>query len=155
MMIWMLEIWTTKPSLLHQRIAAGDDRLHRLDPRALADLDEVLQRDRHADGGDQRRQPERAAQRPVGDPLDRPAPHRGERHGDGDDQQQREDQEEERCGGADAENDQRDQADKRADHEDVAMGEVDHADDPVDHRVADRDQPVDRSERHAIDQLLE
>ena len=43
------------------RVAAPDD--HR----------DVLQDDRDADGGDQRRQPRRAAQRPVGDPLDRVA----------------------------------------------------------------------------------
>ena len=35
------------------------------------------------------------------------------------------------------------------------MGEVDHADDAVDHRVADGDQPVDRAERDAVDELLE
>src|SRR5688572_8262573 len=35
------------------------------------------------------------------------------------------------------------------------MGEVDHADDAVDHRVADRDQPVDRAERDAVDELLD
>jgi len=34
------------------------------------------------------------------------------------------------------------------------MSEVDHTDDAVDHRVADGDEPVDRAERHAIDQLL-
>ena len=51
--------------------------------------------------------------------------------------------------------DDRDQADKRADHENVAVGEIDHADDAIDHRVADRDQPVDRAERQAVDQLLQ
>ena len=40
---------------------------------ALRELDKVLQQDRHADGGDQRGQPEGAAQRPVGNALDRPA----------------------------------------------------------------------------------
>jgi hypothetical protein len=34
------------------------------------------------------------------------------------------------------------------------MGEIDHADDAVDHGVADRDQPVDRAEHEAVDQLL-
>ena len=32
---------------------------------------------------------------------------------------------------------------------------VDHADDAVDHRVADGDEPVDRAEREAVDELLE
>ena len=44
---------------------------------------------------------------------------------------------------------------KRAHHVDVAVGEIDHADDAVDHRVADRDQPVDRAERDAVDELLD
>ena len=42
-----------------------------------------------------------------------------------------------------------------ADHEDVAVGEIDHADDAVDHRVADGDQAVDRTERDAVDELLD
>ena len=48
-----------------------------------------------------------------------------------------------------------DQGDEGADHEDVAMGEIDHADDAVDHRVADRDQPIDRSQRQPVDKLLD
>jgi hypothetical protein len=35
------------------------------------------------------------------------------------------------------------------------MGEVDHADDTVDHGVSDGDQPVDRAERDAVEQLLD
>src|SRR5690606_13330281 len=37
----------------------------------------------------------------------------------------------------------------------IAMGEVDHADDAVDHRVADSDQPIDRTQRQPVDKLLE
>ena len=75
MMIWMLEIWTVKPPLLSiSGMPPRDDRRQRLDPRALDELDEVLEDDRHADRGDQRGEAERAAERPVGDPLDRPAP---------------------------------------------------------------------------------
>ena len=44
---------------------------------------------------------------------------------------------------------------KRADHIDLAMGEIDHANDAVDHAVADRDQPVHRPQRQAIDELLQ
>ena len=35
------------------------------------------------------------------------------------------------------------------------MGEIDHTDDAVDHRVPDGDQPVDRSKRQPVDQLLQ
>src|SRR5689334_4064026 len=35
------------------------------------------------------------------------------------------------------------------------MGEVDHADDAVDHRIADRDQPIDRSQRQPVYKLLD
>jgi hypothetical protein len=48
-----------------------------------------------------------------------------------------------------------DQRDEGADHEDVAMGEIDHSDDAVDHRVADRDQPIDRSQRQPVYKLLD
>src|SRR5689334_3951458 len=34
------------------------------------------------------------------------------------------------------------------------MSEIDHADDAVDHGVADRDQPIDRAEHEAVDELL-
>ena len=46
-------------------------------------------------------------------------------------------------------------ADERADHENVAVREIDHADNAVDHRVADGDQAVDRTERDAVDELLD
>ena len=111
-----------------------------------------MQDDRHADRGNQRRQAKAAAQRPVGEALDRPAVERGQRHGDQEHQEQRQ----RHRGHADC--DQREKADQRDEapnHEDVAMGEVDHADDAVDHRVADGDQAVDRAERDAVDELLE
>ena len=61
--------------------------------------------------------------------------------------------------GGDAEDlgeDQEDQQrDERRQHEHVAVGEIDHADDAVDHRVADGDEPIDRSERQPVDQLLQ
>ncbi len=94
----------------------------------------------------------RAAQRPVGDALDRPAVERGQRHGD----QQHQEQRQRDRGDADRQQRQEgDQRDEGADHEHVAMGEIDHADDAVDHRVADGDQAVDRAERDAVDELLE
>ena len=47
-----------------KRVAALDQRLQRLELRALHDLHVVLQDDRHADRGDQRRQAIGVAQRP-------------------------------------------------------------------------------------------
>jgi len=35
------------------------------------------------------------------------------------------------------------------------VGKVDHADDAVNQTVADRDEPIDRAEGEAVDQLLE
>ena len=70
----------------HDHVA--QDRRHRLVARALRDLHQVRQEDRHADGGDQRRQPEGAAQGPVGEPLDRPGPQRGQQHADDEDDEQ-------------------------------------------------------------------
>jgi hypothetical protein len=141
-----------EPAFFHHFEAALDDRLQRLDTRALQELDIVLQEDRHADRRDQRRQPERAAQRPVGQALHGPAIDRGEDHRD----QQDEEQGQRNPGHAErGEQQEGDQRDEGADHEDFAMREIDHADDPVDHRVSDRDQAVDGAERDAVDELLE
>ncbi len=134
-----------------QGIAAGDDRRHRFDPRALRDLRVVGQHERHADRRQHRREAERVPQRPVGDALHRPAVERGDRHR----HQQHDQQDHRNHGEADRDQDQeRDQRDEAADHEDVAMGEIDHADDAIDHGVADGDQAVDRAEHDAVDQLL-
>ena len=132
--------------------AAGDHRRQRLDVGALGDLDVVLQEDRHADGRDQRRQPERAAQRPVGDALDRPAIGGGEQHRDDQHDQQRQRHPGEAEHAEQREDDDREEG---ADHVDLAVGEIDHADDAVDHAVADRDQAVHGAQRQAVDQLLQ
>jgi len=55
-------------------------------------------------------------------------------------------------GGQDQVGDQRDEG---RHHEHVAMGEIDHADDAEHHRIADGDQAVDRTERDAVDELLD
>ena len=135
----------------HHGDAALDHRRQGLDARALDQLDVVLQKDRHADGRDQRRQPERAAQRPVGQSFHGPAVDRCQQHGDDQDQQQRE----WHPGDADHAHDQEgDQRREGADHEDIAMGEIDHADDAIDHGVADGDQTVDRTQCQTVDELL-
>ena len=127
---------------------AGDERRQGLDARALSDLHIIVEDDRHADRGNQRRQAEPAAQRPVSNAFDRPpldrrsTPSRRTARGAAPEEKQGT-----AVGNQSEEADQRDEA---PDHEDIAMGEVDHADDPVDHRIADRDQPIDRSERHPL-----
>jgi len=40
-------------------------------------------------------------------------------------------------------------------HHDVAVGEVDEPDDPVDHGIADGDEPVEATQCHPVDHLLE
>src|SRR5829696_6575047 len=45
-------------------------------------------------------------------------------------------------------------ADIGADHEDLAMREIDHEEDAVNHGIAKREEPVDRAERDAKDELL-
>src|SRR6476659_7022595 len=141
-----------EPAFVEDLIAAGDHRLQRLDPRALRHLDEILENDRHADGGDQRREAEGFAQRPVGDALHGPSPHGGEQHGDDEDEHERERNKRQAEAHDQKKSDQRDES---AHHEDVAMGEIDHADDAIDHGVADGDQAVDRAERNPVDQLLQ
>jgi hypothetical protein len=122
-----------------QRVAAPDHQR------------EVLQDDRDADGGDQRREARRLAQRPVRDPFhgvaDRHAQRdraRGGQHDDGDRRQARSGQ-------------QVDHAERhhRTDHHHLAVGEVDELDDAVDHRVAERHDGVHRAERKTVDDLLD
>ena len=113
----------------------------------------MLQQDRHADRGDERREPRRIAQRSVGDALDRIA----ERHAHGD-RRERGEQEDERAWGAGQGNLQqagRGERGERADHHHLAVGEVDEAEHAVDHGVAERDQRVDAAEHQAVENLLQ
>src|SRR6202041_1901943 len=90
--------------------------------------------------------------RPIGDALNGPAIERGERHGNEKDNQQRQ----WHGGYPERDEDEKgDQREERTDHENIAVGEIDHADDPVDHRVANGDQAIDRTERYAVDELLD
>ena len=54
-----------------------------------------------------------------------------------------------------AQDEKGDQGDEGRHHEYIAMGEVHHADDAEHHRIADGDQAVDRTERDAVDELLD
>src|ERR1700730_12329461 len=91
-------------------------------------------------------------QRPIGDALDGPAIKGGERHGD-----KKYNQQGQRNGGYSEshEHEKGDKREERTDHENVAVGEIDHADDAVDHRIADGDQAINRTERYAVDELLD
>jgi hypothetical protein len=138
---------------LHDHDDLLQHRRHRLVAGPLRNLHEIHQEDRHADRGDQRRETERAAQGPVGQPFDGPAHERSQQHADDQDDEQRQKNrtDAEPCGKDERGN----QRDEGRNHEHVAMGEVHHPDDAEDHRVADGDKPVDRSERDAVDQLLD
>jgi hypothetical protein len=132
--------------------AARNQRLQRPRARALQELHVVLQEDRHADRGDQRREAARAAQRAVGDALERPAIGGVDDHRE---QQHRDDRDRHPADADGIHDEERDQRHERADHEDLAVREIDHAHDAVDHRVADRDQPVDGAEGQPVDELLD
>ena len=111
---------------------------------------QLLQHQRYADRGDQRRQARRAAQRPVGDAFDaEPEHHAGQRrhrkanhhhHGSG----QHADQ-----GFGDC------HCHHCADHHHIAMREVDETENAVHHGVAESDQGVDAAEREAVEYLLD
>ena len=125
-----------------ERVAAPDDQR------------EVLQDDRQADRGDQRREARRAPQRPVGDALERVADapcRRGSRRA----RPRRTITSGGRPVCAPASALITVKRDHRADHHDLAVREVDELDDAVDHRVAQRDDRVDAAERQAVDELLE
>ncbi len=131
----------------------AEDRRHGLVAGSLHDIDEIGEKDRGPERGDERGQAKRAAQAPVGHPLDDEVPQRGQHHrGD-----EHEDEDKRQRGQAEdlRQRQKQDQRDKGREHEHVAMGEIDHADDAEHHRVADGDQAVDRAERDAVDELLE
>ena len=69
------------------RLRARDERRHRVEVDAVERERDVLDDERHADRGDQRREPRRAAQPPVGDELD-PGVHDREHDHDHDERQE-------------------------------------------------------------------
>ena len=126
----------------------GEDLGERARRRAEEDLAGILQQQRHADGGDEDVERGRAAQRPIGELLNRhaeqrAADHRGQQHGEAAPHRVLR---HEFAGIV---------ADERPDHEHVRVREIDEAQDTVDHRVAERDERVDGAEGEAVDQLLE
>jgi hypothetical protein len=112
------------------------------------------QRERHADGGDQRDEPRCAAQRPIRDALDRDGQggagqHPGHEHANQD----------ERPGNgleqaAGAERQENLDAHERPEDEDLRVREVDELEYSVDHRVAERDEGVHEAEDDAVEEDL-
>ena len=105
---------------------------------------QVLDEERHADRGDERNQPGRVAQRPVGHPLHQHSHRRREEDRHQHDQRQAE----EEVGlphPVGIELLRGDEPGHRPDHEHLAVGEVDEAEHAVDHRVAQGDEAVHRA----------
>ena len=130
-------------------------REHRLNPALAGTLGQaqiLLEQDREADRGDQRRLRARMAERPEHHALDHEAMRRTARRGGEQHQQQGQRQRGHIEHGQD-----RDAEEGRvgADHRDLAERQVDPADDAVDQRVADREQAVDAPERGGMDAKLQ
>ena len=111
-------------------------------PAAPDDHGQVLQEDRHADGGDERGEPGRLAKGAVGDDVEQHADagrgHDRQQHGHG-----------QRQAHAD-----KGHGEKRPEHVNLAMGEIDQFDDAVNHGVAHGDQGVDQPQGESVDELL-
>jgi len=120
--------------------------------RTEHELGSVLEEERHAERGDERRDTRCLAQPPVREALDHhaeqsAADHRADEH-QGDEEREVDG---ERVRGA--EDRHQPVADERPDHEDVAVGEVQELENAVHHRVAERDQRIQRTVRDAGDEL--
>ena len=112
----------------------------------------VFDEERNADGGNEHCELGPFAQRPVGKKLDQHAETRANHHG----QHEHDRSAEVGLRWEEPVNERREVVTReRAKHEDVTVGEVDEPQDAVNHRVAQRDKRVNRTERQAIDQLLE
>src|SRR5205823_9071806 len=106
------------------------------------------------DGRDQRDEPRRRAQGPVGDSLDADRERGAPGHAGDEDQDEHE---RPRQGLEEARALERQEdldADERADDEDLGVGKVDEFEDAVDHRVAERDERVHEAEDDAVEEHL-
>src|SRR5262249_4016897 len=122
--------------------------------RAEQQQGRALQEERDADRGDQRRDPRRVAQRPVGEPLDRhaqPADQARRQHQHDQEQQGHRDRQVLRA----AEPLDHEETDVRPDHVQVAVREVEQLQDPVHHREAQRHQRIERARGESVHQFLE
>jgi hypothetical protein len=113
----------------------------------------VCSKQRHADGRDQRCQPWRVAQRPVGQLLDGEVECRTDHHGDHGGQQQHHPAGQIGRGAGHPADDG--PAGQGADHEHIAVREVDQADDAVHHRVPQRHQRIHTAQNQTVDDLLQ
>ena len=127
-------------------VRARDEVRHRLVVDAVEREPDVLDDERHADRGDQRREPWRVAQRLVGDPLDRGVEEREAGHDHDEREREAADDREHARAHVEAEDaDDHRARDEAGEREDVAVREVDQLQDAVDERVAERDETVDRA----------
>ena len=135
-----------------ERRALGDQVGAALVVDAVERERDVGDDERHADRGDQRRQPRRMAQRPVGDALDRRVDDGEERDGDGErDDDPADDDEVARIPGQLEHREEHRARDQAGEREHVAVREVDQLENPVDERVAEGDDAVDRAAREAVE----
>ena len=119
--------------------------------RAEQQLHRVREEERDAERADQRGDPRRVAQRPVGEALDHDAEHRAACH--------RGERDDERAAAQIGTTGSVEPPSSwsipkpmnEPDHDDVAVGEVEELEDAVDERVAERDQRVDAAERQPVD----
>ena len=137
-----------------ERAAVHRERVVVPERGAEHQLHRVGDEERDAERADQRRDPRRVAERPVGEALDRDAEHGAAGHRGERDQDQQQPDRDDRVGRA-AEQLERAEADERAHHEHVAVGEVQELEDAVDERVAECDQGVDAAERQAVQRELD
>ena len=135
-----------------ERVRPRDEVRDGLEVDAVERKRDVLDDERDADGGDQRREPRRVAERLVRDALDGRVEEREERHRDRERREQPDDDQEDARLVVQPEDRHDHRArDEPGEREDVAVGEVDELEDPVDERVPERDEPVDRAVRRADD----
>src|SRR5262245_58305469 len=149
---------------VRRRRHVGDARPEpRRGPRPLRRPDhvplarEVLEEEREPDGGEQRRDAPRAADRPVADPVGH---HRERRRDERAGRERREigDDDRPRLRNRellDPRVAQHEVARERTRHEQLAVGEVDETDDAVDHRVAERDEGVDRAAAEPVGEVVD
>ena len=134
---------TGTPAIVNRMILRVDEVRDAAVRPAEPEQADVLQDEREAHRGDQRRQLRRVAQWSVGHALDHHVQRSAGDHREEERERQAEDQPERPGRGREPDRPEERERREGADHEDVAVGEVDQLDDPVDQRVADGDQRPD------------
>ena len=147
--------WMTTPPI-SIACRARDEGRDGLEVDAVDRERDVLDDERDADGGDERGEAGRRAQRLVRDALDGRVDDGEERDRDRERHQQADDDEDHALVRVEVEDrDDHRAGDEPGEREDVAVREVDQLEDPVDERVAERDEPVDGAVRRSDDRDVE